>query len=115
MTNFASLKSEKVKIIFEKEYLEELYTTGKTKYRKYRFQPDVVRKYIETVDKLRAANLIEDLFMIRSLHYEKLAGDKKGLESVRITLLYRLEFISSFSEIESITICSLIDISKHYQ
>lgn len=74
MTNFASLKSEKVKIIFEKEYLEELYTTGKTKSRKYRFQPDVVRKYIETVDKLRAANLIEDLFMIRSLHYEKLAG-----------------------------------------
>jgi proteic killer suppression protein len=104
-----------MKIIFEKEYLEELYTTGKTKSKKYRFQPEVVRKYIETVDKLRAANRIEDLFVIRSLHYEKLVGDKKDLESVRITLQYRLEFISSFSEIESITICSLLDISKHYQ
>ena len=104
-----------MKIDFDKEYLEELYTTGKTKSKKYRFQPEVVRKYIETVDKLRAANRIEDLFVIRSLHYEKLVGDKKGLESVRITLHYRLEFVSSFSETESITICSLLDISKHYQ
>lgn len=104
-----------MKIIFEKEYLEELYTTGKTKSKKHRFQPEVVRKYMETIDKLRAANRIEDLFVIRSLHYEKLLGDKKGLESVRITSQYRLEFISSFSEIESITICSLLDISNHYQ
>ncbi len=44
-----------------------------------------------------------------------LVGNKKGLESVRITLQYRLEFVSSFSETESITICSLLDISKHYQ
>lgn len=104
-----------MKIIFEKKYLEEMYTTGKTKSKKYHFQPEVLRKYIETVDKLRAANRVEDLFVVRSLHYEKLAGDKKGLESVRITLQYRLEFVSSFSEIESITICSLFDISKHYQ
>lgn len=104
-----------MKIIFEKEYREELYTTGKTKSKKYRFQPEVARKYIERVNTLRAANRVEDLFVIRSLHYEKLAGDKKGLESVRITLQYRLEFVSSFSEIESITICSLLDISKHYQ
>lgn len=108
-------KNKKVKIIFDKEYLEELYSSGKTRSKKYRFQPEVIRKYIEAVDKLRAANRIEDLFVIRSLHYEKLAGDKKGLESVRITLQYRLEFTSSFSEIESITICSLLDISKHYQ
>ncbi|SFS93599.1 proteic killer suppression protein [Porphyromonadaceae bacterium NLAE-zl-C104] len=51
-----------MKIIFEKEYLEELYTTGKATSKKYRFQPEVIRKYIETVDKLRAANRIEDLF-----------------------------------------------------
>ena len=104
-----------MRIIFEKEYLEELYITGKSKAKKYRFQPEVVKKYIETVDKLRAATRIEDLFVIRSLHYEKLSGDKKGLESVRINIHFRLEFISHFSEIESITICSLIDISNHYQ
>lgn len=45
-----------MKIIFEKKYLEELYISGKTKSKKYRFQPEIVRKYIETVDKLRAAN-----------------------------------------------------------
>lgn len=104
-----------MKIIFEEEYLEELYTTGKIKSKKYRFQPEVIRKYIQTVDKLRVAIRMEDLFVIRSLHYEKLTGDKKGIESVRITIHYRLEFISSFSETESITICSLLDISNHYQ
>ena len=56
-----------MKIDFDKEYLEELYTTGKTKSKKYRFQPEVVRKYIETVDKLRAANRIEDLFVMGKL------------------------------------------------
>ncbi len=76
-----------MKIIFEKEYLEELYTTGKATSKKYRFQPEVIRKYIETVDKLRAANRIEDLFII-GFTLRKLIGDKKGLESVRITLQY---------------------------
>ncbi len=31
---------------FEKEYLRELYETEKTTYKKYRFQPQVVSKYI---------------------------------------------------------------------
>jgi proteic killer suppression protein len=32
-------------IEFEKEYLRELYETGSTTDKKYRFQPDIVKRY----------------------------------------------------------------------
>ena len=51
-----------MKIIFEKEYLEELYEDGKAKNKKYRFQNAVIKKYKNAIDKLRVANQIEDLF-----------------------------------------------------
>ena len=33
---------------------------------------------------MRAANNIEELYPIKSLNYERLSGNKKGLESIRI-------------------------------
>ena len=62
--------------------MEQLYTEGKTKGKKYRYLKGVVLKYKQTIDKLRVANRVEDLFPFKSLNYEKLIGDKKGLESV---------------------------------
>ena len=75
-------------INFESEYLRELYEEGKAKGKKHRFQPSVIKQYKNTIDKLRVANRIEDLFLFKSLNYEKLIGDKKGLESVRVNLQY---------------------------
>ncbi len=105
-----------MKILFEKEYLEELYTDGKSKSKKYRFQKPIVKKYKQTIDKLRIANNIEELFPLKSLNYEKLIGDKKGLESVRVNDKYRIEFKSSVEgeEPDAITICSIIELSNHY-
>jgi proteic killer suppression protein len=106
-----------MKIIFEKEYLEQLYIDGKAKNKKYRFQKGVIHKYKQTIDKLRVANKVEDLFPFKSLNYKKLIGDKKGLESVRVNQQYRIEFRSKTEreEAETITICSIIELSKHYQ
>ncbi len=70
--------------MFEKEYLRELYEEGKTTNKKYRFQKTIIKKYKQTIDKLRAARRIEDLFLLRSLNYEKLIGKKNSLESVRV-------------------------------
>ncbi|MFW6370730.1 MAG: type II toxin-antitoxin system RelE/ParE family toxin [Bacteroidota bacterium] len=81
-----------MKIVFEKDYLEQFYTDGKAKGKKYRYSKGVISKYKQTIDKLRFANRIEDLFPFKSLNYEKLIGDKKGLESVRINQQYRIEF-----------------------
>lgn len=49
-------------IVFEKDYLEQLYSKGKAKGKKYRYPKGVISKYKQTVDKLRAANSVEDLF-----------------------------------------------------
>jgi proteic killer suppression protein len=32
-------------VTFDKEYLKELYETGKTNDKKYRFQPDIIWRY----------------------------------------------------------------------
>ncbi|WP_299251314.1 type II toxin-antitoxin system RelE/ParE family toxin [uncultured Lacinutrix sp.] len=106
-----------MEIIFEKDYLKELYENGKAKNKKHRFQPAVVKKYTQTIDKLRAAKYTEELYPIRSLNYEKLIGDKNGLESVRVDKKYRIEFISSVEgeEPDTLTICSIIELSNHYK
>jgi proteic killer suppression protein len=106
-----------VEINFEKEYLQELYENGKTRSKKHRFQPNVIKKYIQTIDKLRVAKNTEELYPIKSLNYERLTGDKKGLESVRVDGRYRIEFITTLEgeEPDSITICSIIELSNHYK
>lgn len=105
-----------MKICFAKRYLEELYENGKTSSKKHRFQKDIIKRYKNTIDKLKAANKIEDLYPIKSLNYEKLIGDKKGLESVKVNDKYRIEFISSIEgeELNIITICEIVALSNHY-
>ena len=104
-------------IVFEKDYLEQLYTEGKAKGKKYRFPKGVISKYKQTIDKLRAADKVEDLYPFKSLNYEKLTGDKKGLESVRINQQYRIVFISKTEGKGpvTITICSIVELSNHYK
>ncbi|MGQ1948813.1 type II toxin-antitoxin system RelE/ParE family toxin [Geofilum sp. OHC36d9] len=106
-----------MEIVFETDYLEQLYTEGKAKGKKYRYPKGLISKYKQTIDKLRVANRVEDLFLLRSLNYEKLIGDKKGLESVRVNQQYRIEFRSAVEgeEPDTITICSIIELSKHYR
>ncbi|MCF8254140.1 MAG: type II toxin-antitoxin system RelE/ParE family toxin [Bacteroidia bacterium] len=105
-----------MEIKFTKAYLEELYAFGKSNSKKYRFQKDIIKRYKNTIDKLRVANKIEDLYPIKSLNYEKLSGDKQGLESVRVNDKYRIEFSSSIEGEEpyTITICEIVELSNHY-
>lgn len=106
-----------MEINFEKDYLEELYENGKARSKKHRFQPNVIKKYIQTIDKLRVAKNTEELYPIKSLNYERLIGDKIGLESVRVDAKYRIEFMTTLEgeEPNSITICSIIELSNHYK
>ena len=106
-----------MKVEFKKKYLRELYETGKTTDKKHRFQPQVINGYLKCVRVLHRAIRIEDLFLIKSLNYEKLKGDKKGLSSVRINDQYRLIFreIANSNNMFEIEICSLVDITNHYK
>lgn len=101
---------------FENKALEELYLSGTTDDKQYnRLSNDIVKRYIKVVNYLRAARRIEDLFPIKSLHYEKKMGDLKGVEAVWINNQYRLLFRSSPDEQGIIVNALLTEISKHYE
>ena len=106
-----------MKVAFEKEYLRELYETGKATDKKHRYQPQVVNGYLKCVRVLQRVVRMADLFPIKSLNYEKLKGNKKGLSSVRINDQYRLEFreIVNQNNTTEVEICSLTDITNHYK
>ncbi|MBO5584347.1 MAG: type II toxin-antitoxin system RelE/ParE family toxin [Prevotella sp.] len=103
-------------IAFAEPALEELYMTGTTSDRRYkRLQKDIVKRFIKVVNYLKAARRIEDLFFIKSLHYEKKKGNLLGVDAVWINDQYRLLFRSSPDE-EGIVVNALIfEISKHYE
>jgi len=105
-----------MQVVFQKEYLSELYYTGKSSDKKHRFQPDIVKRYTNVINALASANKIEDLFPLRSLNYEVLDGDLKGLESVRVNNKYRVLFKSEIIESEEvITICNIMELTNHYK
>ena len=82
-----------MKIEFEDIALEELYTNGATTDGKYRKLPkDIIRQYVKVVNYIKAVRRLEDLFYIKSLHYEKKKGDLKGVDAVWINKQYRLFF-----------------------
>ena len=103
---------------FDKEYLSELYYEGKCKSKKYRFQPNIVELYKRRIDILNDSTCIEALYQIRSLHYEVLSGDKKGISSIRVNDKYRIEFVVSYDDQqgkEKLTICNITELSNHYK
>ena len=103
-------------IQFETKALEELYTTGATSDSEYkRLSKDVIKCYVKVVNYLKAARRIEDLFLIKSLHYEKKKGDLNGVDAVWINAQYRLFFYSSPDETGIVVNALLFEISKHYE
>lgn len=102
-------------IQFDKEYLSELYYAGKCSDKKHRFQPGVAKNYVKRIITLAEAPNIETLYVLNSLNYEVLTGDKAGISSIRIDLKYRLEFKVEEMEEPIITICNILDITNHYK
>lgn len=102
-------------VTFDKDYLRELYETGKGD-KKHRFQPDIVKRYKRRIDILKQALNVEELFAIHALNYEVLKGDKAGISSIRVNDQYRIEFTVSNQESETIVyICNILELSNHYK
>ncbi len=98
-------------VTFEKEYLRDLYQNGKTKDKKYRFQPEIVRKYRRCIDILFDAEGVEALYIINALNYEVLQGDKAGISSIRVNRQYRIEFTVKDNGVEPIvTVCNILEL-----
>lgn len=104
-----------MKVLFNEEYLERLYISGKTD-KKHRFQPQIIRKYIRVIDLMTAVPNVLGLLQYNSLNYERLQGDKAGLSSVRVNDQYRIEFEEHTADGETVaTICNITDLSNHYK
>ena len=104
-----------MKVIYGKTYLKELHLYRRASDKKHRFQPDVIKRYIKTVEIMISVKNVLELSRINSLRYEKLSGNKKGLSSVRVNDKYRVEFEEHAENQENIaTICNLIELSNHY-
>lgn len=103
-----------MEIHFNNAYLEKLYAglpvSGKPKYNE-----EVVEKFRKKVVVLLNADSTAELRQIRSLNFEALKGDKKGLYSIRVDLKYRLEFLIEKERITLQEIIFIEDLSNHYR
>jgi proteic killer suppression protein len=105
-----------MEVRFSKDYLREMYRTGKTTDKKHRFQPGIIRKYIRVIDLLINQPDTSTLVKFKSLNYEKLKGDKSGLSSVRINDQYRIEFEEITTANQTFAeICNITELSNHYK
>lgn len=105
-----------MKVVFEKEYLMDLYTKGKSSDKKYWFQPQIVRKFGWIIDLMIGMKNVNNLTQYGSLHYEHLHGDKEGVSSVRVNNQYRIEFREEKEDGQTIaTICNITELSNHYK
>lgn len=102
-------------VIFEHDYLRQLYEDGKSNDKKHRFQPDIIRRFQRAIRFLIDAPSVESLWTIHSLNYEVLSGDKAGRSSIRVNNKYRIEFTVSQTEEPVLTICNVIELSNHYK
>lgn len=103
-------------VIFEKDYLRELYKDGKTSNKKHRFQPQIVRKYTRIIDLMNEVSNVQNLTQYGGLHYENLHGDKEGLSSVRVNDQYRIEFREIIDGEKTIAeVVSITELSNHYK
>lgn len=103
-------------VTFDSEELQIMYEEGKNPNRKYRFQPDIIRRYQKAINFLKASSSIESLWKIQSLNYEVLSGDKSGRSSVHVNNRYRLEFTVDIDSNEPmLTVCNIIELSNHYK
>ncbi len=101
-------------VSFANDYLERFYhqqeLPGKPKY-----DQSVVEVYIRRIDQFIAAEDSNELGQLKSLHFEALRGDKKGLYSVRVNRQYRIEFRLNYDAGERVEIVTVEELSNHYR
>ena len=99
---------------FNNAYLESLYA-GKPVKGKPIYSKELVIQFKKTVLRIEQAENSNQLKQFRSLNFEALKGNKKGLYSVRVNKQYRLEFKLENDNITLVEIVLIEALSKHYE
>lgn len=103
-----------MKIYFNNKYLEELAESQPKG--KMRYTSEVIKMYRKKLVILGNVRNSNELRVFKSLHFERLTGDKLGLYSIRVNEKYRLEFLLNKEKdivIEEIVVIE--DLSNHYK
>lgn len=103
-----------MEVQFRNVYQEKVYS-GLPVIGKPRYTEDVLEKFRKKILILKNAESTAELRQFRSLNFEALKGDKKGLFSIRIDLKYRLEFSIEKNRITLTEIIFVEDLSNHYR
>ena len=103
-----------MEVHFNNVYLEKLYAglpvTGKPRYTE-----EVIEKFRKKVLILVNLENVTQLHKFRSLNFEGLKGDKKGLYSIRVDKKYRLEFSIGKNKVEIQGVVFIEELSNHYK
>jgi len=99
---------------FSNSFLERLYTNKETKGKPV-YSKEVTLQFKKTVLRIEQAESSMQLRQFRSLNFEALKGDKKGLYSVRVNKQYRLEFRLENDQVTLVEIVLIEELSKHYE
>lgn len=106
-----------MEIKFQKEYLSDLYQGIVNPYKEYKSNPQLVKQYVKTINTLKGITTIEQLYQIKSLHYEKKIGNLNGVSAVYVNKQYRILFneMATNPEDLKIDVLEIQDLSKHYE
>lgn len=99
---------------FKNDYLRKLYADEPVK-GKPLYNQDVIKKFQEKILLMEQFKSTKQLREFKSLHFEALRGDKKGLFSIRINRQYRLEFRIEKDYLQLEEIILIEELSKHYE
>lgn len=80
-----------MKVAFKTKELAQLYATPLNEIRgKQKFSKDVIKQYQAKDRILTLIENLKDLYPVRSLNFEALAGNRKGQFSIRLNKQFRL-------------------------
>jgi len=100
-----------MQIIIEDDYLEGVIRNGK-EIGKPKFPIEVISGFLRRIVQMKSAKDSNDLRAIKSLHFEKLSGTRRGRYSIRVNKGWRIIF--RIDNNERIEILAVEELSNHY-
>lgn len=100
-----------MQVIIEDDYLEWVIRNGKET-GKPKFPIEVISGFLRRIAQMKSAKDSNDLRAIKSLHFEKLSGTRRGRYSIRVNKGWRIIF--RIDNNERIEILAVEELSNHY-
>lgn len=99
---------DSLRVVFADDRLRRL--AEDESYTSKKYGPDLVKAYRKKIQILRAATDERDLYAMRSLHLEKLSGNRAGTSSVRLNKQFRLILdVETSSDGRVVIVVDLVD------